>query len=358
MPQSRYYRIGYGLLLLFLIIWVGTKIPFIFRPLVVMFQTLFTPLLISGLLYYAFRPAVSLLVSRKVPKTISILVVFAVVIIIVTLLTVFVAPVIETQFTELLDSLPSFMERMNKQWDLLIHTAWFKSFSDHLDLDMNRTASKMTEYLEQGLTVLSTRVTAFIGFLANTFIVIVTIPFILFYMLKDGVKMKSGLLLIFPLAKRKSINDLLWKIDETVSLYIRGQIIVALCVGFLLLLGYSIIGIDYVFLLAVAAVLTNVIPYIGAFIAAVPAVIVAFSYSPLMVLKVLAVTIVAQQIEGNVISPVIVGKQLEIHPLTIIILLLVSGSLMGLLGMLLAVPAYAIGKVIISHVRGEEELNS
>jgi predicted PurR-regulated permease PerM len=114
-------------------------------------------------------------------------------------------------------------------------------------------------------------------------------------------------------------------------------------------IGYLIIGLDYSILLAMFAMLTNVIPFLGPFIAVIPAVIVGFLDSPFMVVQVLIVVIVVQQIDGNVSSPLIMGKRLDIHPLTIILLLIVAGSMGGLLGMLLAVPTYAILKVICSH---------
>lgn len=114
-------------------------------------------------------------------------------------------------------------------------------------------------------------------------------------------------------------------------------------------IGYLIIGLDYSLVLASVAMLTNVIPFIGPFIAIIPALIIAFLTSPFMALKVLIVAVIVQQIDGNITSPYIMGRNLDIHPLTIILLLLVAGSLGGLLGMIIAVPVYAVLKVILSH---------
>jgi predicted PurR-regulated permease PerM len=137
--------------------------------------------------------------------------------------------------------------------------------------------------------------------------------------------------------------------DEALSSYIQGQAIVSFIVGVMMYIGYLIIGINYSLILAIVAMLTNVIPFLGPFLALVPAVIVGFTMSPFMALKVILVVIVVQQIDGNVSSPLIMGRKLDVHPLTIILILLVAGNLAGLIGMIVAVPAYAIIKVIISH---------
>ena len=109
------------------------------------------------------------------------------------------------------------------------------------------------------------------------------------------------------------------------------------------------IGLEYALVLAIVAMLTNVIPFIGSSIGTAPAVIVALFDSPFMVLAVILGVLVIQQIESNLISPQIMGRQLNVHPVTIIFLLLVASRFAGLLGLLLAVPTYAVGKVIVSH---------
>ncbi|GAA3403702.1 AI-2E family transporter [Paenibacillus hodogayensis] len=352
MPQTKFFRIGYGILLVFLIIWVGVKINFIFYPLQVLVQTLFSPLLLSGILFYLLRPLVNLLVSKRIPKSPAILIVYLGFALVVTLIVIFVAPVLKRQFTELINSLPVLIHTVVVKSQELVESEWFARFTDSFNVDFNKMSEKVSDYLVLGFNLLSANFKSVIGFVANVFFLAVTVPFILFYLLRDGDKIREGLLKLLPKGRKKSIRDILDKMDETVSLYIRGQIIVAFIVGVLCLLGYLIIGVDYAFLLALAAMITNVIPYVGAFLAAVPAILVAMVDSPFMVVKVIIVSIIAQQIEGNLISPQIMGKQLEIHPLTILLLLLVVGSLVGPLGMLVAVPVYAVAKIVIVHIYG------
>ncbi|MFC4777407.1 AI-2E family transporter [Paenibacillus sp. GCM10023252] len=349
MPQSRFFRIGYGVLLVFLIIWVGVKINFIFYPLQVLFQTMFAPILISGVLFYLMRPMVNDLTERRVPRVVAILIVFLAAGCMITLLVLFVAPVIQRQFTELLESLPTFIESVTDGSKEIVEDKWLNQFLSSLDLDLNQITARFSQYAMQFLNVVGTNLQYLINLIANLVVLLVTIPLILFYLLKDSDKISSGMLWVLPLAKRKHGRTMLAEIDTTISTYIRGQLLVALCVGVMLFIGYLIIGIDYAFLLALTAMLTNVIPYLGAFIAAVPAILIALTDSPMMVLYVLIVIVISQQLEGNLISPQIMGKQMDIHPLTIIILLLVAGSLLGIVGLLLAVPFYAIMKTVVMN---------
>jgi predicted PurR-regulated permease PerM len=154
---------------------------------------------------------------------------------------------------------------------------------------------------------------------------------------------------LLPKKQRIEGRKILSDMDSKLSSYIQGQILVSLCVGVLMFAGFLIIGIDYALILALVAMFTNVIPFVGPWIGTVPALIVALIDSPVMVGKVLIVIIVVQQFESNFISPQIMGKKMAIHPLTIILLLIVAGRFAGIIGMLLAVPTYAVCKVVVSH---------
>ncbi|MED4580769.1 AI-2E family transporter, partial [Bacillus atrophaeus] len=127
-------------------------------------------------------------------------------------------------------------------------------------------------------------------------------------------------------------------------------IIVSCCVGVLVTIGYFIIGLDYPLMLGVVAMVTNVIPFIGPWIGTFPGVVVGLFDSPTTAILVIVVVVIAQQIESQIISPQVMGRKLSIHPLTIIFLLLAVGNFAGIVGMLLAIPGYAVAKVIVSHI--------
>src|SRR5699024_9047065 len=134
---------------------------------------------------------------------------------------------------------------------------------------------------------------------------------------------------------------------------IRGQIIVASCIGILLYIGYLIIGLDYAIILASIAAVTSVVPYLGPIIAISPAIIIAIVHSPFMLLKLAIVWAAVQFLEGHFVSPNIMGRTMQIHPLTIIIVLLVAGNLFGIVGVILGIPGYAILKVLVVYLFGK-----
>src|SRR5690606_11755099 len=144
---------------------------------------------------------------------------------------------------------------------------------------------------------------------------------------------------------------MLLDIDRALGQYIRGQLIVAVIVGALAYLGYWLIGMPYALLLAGIVSIFNIVPYIGPFFGAAPAILMAATVSWKMVLYVVIVNTIVQILEGNVVSPQVVGRTLHMHPLSIILALLIGGELAGIVGLILAVPCLAVLKVILQHVR-------
>jgi predicted PurR-regulated permease PerM len=184
----------------------------------------------------------------------------------------------------------------------------------------------------------------------NVVIVIVTFPIILFFLLKDGAQFKTYFLKLLPPVFRKDVKQILHNMDTQVGSYIQGQIIVASCIGAMLYVGYLIIGLDYAITLAIVAAITSVVPYLGPTIAITPALIIAIVDSPFMLIKLVIVWVVVQFLEGNFVSPNIMGRTMKIHPLTIIIVLLVAGNLFGVVGVILGIPGYAILKVLVQYL--------
>lgn len=349
MPITRAFRLGFGLLLIFLIIFVGMKINFVFRPVGLLVQTLFFPFLIAGVLYYLFRPLVNFLQLKKVPRALSILLIYLIAAVMISLLVYFVGPILQKQINSLIDSTPAFIEWMKEKITELQHNEWIHCLHENESFNFEKGTDSISKKVPSGLAFIGSNIMDFISFLARIVTVLVTVPFILFYMLKEGEKAPQQILRLLPVMQQKNGRKILTDLDEALSSYIQGQIFVSFCLGTLLFIGYLMIGLDYSLLVAIVAMFTNVIPFLGPIIAMIPALIIAILDSPMMVVKVLIVMVVVQQIEGHIISPQVMGRKLEIHPLTIISLLLAAGSMGGVLGLILAVPVYAVLKVIVHH---------
>ncbi len=141
-------------------------------------------------------------------------------------------------------------------------------------------------------------------------------------MLKDHEKLQPFIVQFFGGETKKWVHKTLKDIDETLSLYIRGQILISSILATLLFIGYWIIGLNFALLFSVFAFFMNIIPFIGPWIAFFPALLIGIFQDPMMIIWVSFVTLIAQQIDSNLITPNVMGKTLNIHPLTIITIFL------------------------------------
>ncbi len=349
MVKEKWFRIGTGIVMAFLIIFLGTKVSFIFTPLVIIIQTLLPPIIISGILYYLLRPIVNIL-EKKMPRTLAIVLVFVGIAGIMTAAVFIIGPELQRQYNLFMKNLPAYSKYI-QEWALsTMNQDWFQRFQENDYLSVE----KMTTYLQNNaqsmLQDASLKIASTVGFVANILMILVLIPFVLFFILKDGRQAPTFLLKILPKKHQNEGINILKDMDEALSAYIQGQLIVSFCVGLTAYIGYLIIGLDYALVLGFVAMITNVIPFIGPWIGTFPAVIVGLLDSPFRALLVVIVVVIVQQIDSNITSPLVMGKKLNIHPLTIIFVLLVAGKFGGLLGLIFAVPVYALLKVIVTHL--------
>lgn len=348
--NNRFVLFMLVLLLLGLNILVLTKISFVFEPVIVLVKTVVLPLILAGIAYYLLNPIVDFMEKRKVKRLHTILLLYVFIIGMLTALVTLVIPVIRVQIMDLVNNFPGYAEAARIQVEELMGSNLVSKLQETVSFDpqelMKTVSEKGSEFLNRTWTGLG----GFVGGLIEVVLAIVTLPFILFYLLKDGKRLPVYILNFVPTRLRGETSRVMKEMNHQISSYIRGQIIVSCCIGLLLFAGYLIIGLKYSLILAIIAACTSVVPYLGPAIAITPALIVAVVTSPIMLLKMVIVWTVVQLIEGKFISPQIMGKTLKIHPITIIFVILTSGNLFGIVGILLAVPGYAVLKVVVSHL--------
>lgn len=341
--EEKFFKIGLAILLLFSIIYVGSLIDWFFRPILVAFQVLFVPLVLTIFLYYLLRPSVNL-INKKVPRGLSIIIIYLLFFGIIGLGLSRLGPILQEQFINFSNNIPRIIKNVEESVfgsNLIGGLNWI---DDEVTLH-----GLVTEWMNQSDDGLLSGFGSIIGALANAVLGIAIIPILLFYILKDSEKISAGFVKMFNSDQQKDVKKILSDVDSTLSSYIRGQGIVCLFVGLLCLIAYLIIGLEYALLLAVIAGLTNIIPYFGPWIGSIPAIIVALFVSPLTALITVIAIVIIQQLESNVIAPQVLGKKLNIYPITIIFLILLSGKLIGLIGMIIAVPLYATFRLLITH---------
>jgi predicted PurR-regulated permease PerM len=244
--------------------------------------------------------------------------------------------------------LPGVIRSLNNIYQQVIEQEWVAR------LDIPTQLSQLSGNIQSSITAFLNGLTGSIGSVlsavANIALLVVIIPLIFFYMLKDGHKFPEAVAQLLPQEYSADVLALLKEINKTIAKYISGQALVCLFVGTFTFIGYLLIGLPYAFLLGVTAAVTNIIPYLGPYIGLIPAAIIGLTVSPAKALLVCAVVLVVQQVESNIISPNVLGKTLDMHPLTILFLLLAVGKISGVLGMILAIPTYAVVKTIVQYV--------
>lgn len=349
MTKKLWFQVGVAILLTLVIIRMVVEVQAIFNPFFVILRTVFLPLLIGGVLFYLTRPLVKLLEKKKVPRWGSISIVIVLLLAVIVGFTSIVGPVLTNQVNALVKNGPVIIKEIESMTDYVLDQR--DRLPESMQDSIQDAVGRANEFAVSGGTLL---INFFQGLFQGIFM-LVLVPFFLIYMLKDHEKLAPFVAKFFKGERKTWIRKTLADIDETLKTYIQGQLLVSFLVGVMLLIGYMIIGLKYPLLLALFGMLTNVIPFLGPYLAVIPAMIIAFTQEPIMALWVALVMLVAQQIESNLITPNVMGKSLDIHPLTVITIILSAGSLAGLWGIILAIPAYAVVKSILRNIYAYRE---
>ncbi|WP_245683847.1 AI-2E family transporter [Vulcanibacillus modesticaldus] len=329
------------LTILFLLVKLGEVIGFF----IVFLKTLLLPFFIAIIISYLLHPIVTMLHNKGIPRSLAVLIIYFIFFGSLAIISFNIFPLLVAQIKDLGEQLPDIIGKLDRWLDGIRH--------DHLNPlpdSFQEGIDNSLENLEKRISESFSNITTWISNTIEVIITIFLVPFVAFYILKDYQILEKTIITLVPKRKRKEMIRLARDIDDALGNYIRGQLIVCMIIGVLAYIGYLFVGLPYALLLALIVGITNIIPYLGPFIGATPAVLVALSVSWQLAIKIVIVNLIVQIIEGNVVSPQVVGRRLHIHPLFIILSLLIGGQLAGIAGLILAVPVFAIIKVIIQHI--------
>lgn len=339
------------LLLILLNVLILSKLPGLWAPIQSLFDILGVPVIIAGVGYYLINPLVDWLQHRfNISRLVTITVVFVVIFGLIAWGIFSVIPVVQEQLTGLINNWPTYWHHTEQfvlqslsgsEFDAIRH-----QLTDINDQVNNFFKSGGSNFVQTSLNSIG-HVVSHVSTIA---IAVITAPFVLFYLLKDGHQLPEYMVQFIPVRKQASFLRILTDMNRQVSNYVRGQLTVAFFVAVIFAIGYGLIGMKFALLLGIASGLLNLIPYLGSFLAMVPAIVIGAFVSPVMLLKVLIVFVIEQTLEGRIISPLVLGNTLKIHPVTIIFILLASGKLFGIVGVILGIPGYAVLKVIGTEI--------
>ena len=331
-------------ILLGIAIYLYTEISYIFTPINTIVSSIITPIIVAYVFYYMLNPLVNFF-EKKMSRFIASLLAIFVGIITILIVIVGVVPIIVEQTQNLITALPRYIEVVKGYLEEYSDNAYVQVVVEYVNNNLN--VSKISEKLVSIATSIAQGV---VSSISSTASVLVTMPFVLFFLLKDASHFNKFVISLLPKKLEKPVAETIDEIDDKVGSYIQGQMLVSLCIGVMLFIGYNIIGLHYAFSLATIAAFLSIVPYLGPVIAITPAMLVAASTSWVMVVKMLVVWGIVQFLEGNIISPNIMGRSMNMHPLTVIFVILIGVNIAGVVGAILGIPVYSILKVLVGKL--------
>lgn len=349
MTKKLWFQVGVGILITLLIIKYFIEIKAIFNPIVIIFKTILIPLLLGGVLYYITEPLQRLLEKRGLPRWGSLLTIVLLLAGLLTGLLLLIGNPIATQVNNLVTNAPSIGDKIQEGINYVLKNR------DNLPPQVNEFVDSITTSIQDIAVVSSKWLMSFVSGAVSVTFTLILVPFFFIFMLKDHEKFAPQIYDLFSGDRRAWVKDTFEDMDKVLRSYVQGQVLISFLLALMMFIGYLIARLDYALLLALFAFFMNMIPFIGPWVSLIPALIVALIQDPVLVVWVAVITLVAQQVESNLITPNIMGKSLDIHPLTVISLVLAAGNIAGFIGIIVAIPTYAVLKVIVQNIYHERK---
>ena len=332
--KKNYWYIMSGVLLALLIYFIY------------LLRNIFLSLVLAIVLAYLLHPLVQAVEKRGVSRTASILFVYAATFFIAAGLLLYGMPHIISQLYKVADAIPGYAAQV-QSFTASLQTEYARA---GIPESLRRVIDERISWLEAMIIWQAERVVEILLGLAGYIFNIILAPIFAFYLLKDNELFTSRLVSFIPPGSREDVLALGGEISRVIDSFVRGYLLVSLVTGFLTGLAMTLLNMEFALMLGIFAGLTNLIPYFGPLIGAIPAVALAMLVSKWMVLKVIIAYVIIQQIESTVIGPKIIGNRVGLHPLFVILVLLAGAQLYGLTGLILAVPVAAIWRVLFRFV--------
>ena len=337
--------------------WFGLAVLLVVAVLLYLLSPILMPFLVSAALAYLGDPLVDRLERLKLgrfrlPRTAAVSLVFLVFVLALLVLLVVLVPQLEAQISALLKKAPGYLE-----WLRVNVIPWLRERlqieGGLTDLGMLRDA--LSQHWQQAggivtgaLGTVSKSGLALLGWMAN----ILLIPVITFYLLRDWDHIIAGLRDLLPRESASTWLGLARESDEVLSAFLRGQMAVMAALSLIYVTGLWAVGLDFALLIGLLAGIVSFVPYLGLIVGILLAGIASvLQYQgPDGLLGVAAVFVVAQLLEGSVLTPKLVGDRIGLHPVAVIFAVMAGGQIYGFFGILLALPVAAVAMVGLRHL--------
>ena len=308
---------------------LGIIFLYLIRDIIVM-------LFVAAILGAAIDPWVDYLQSKKIPRAVSILGMYVIGLGVLALAIILILPVMTTELRSLANNFPNYYEKI------------LSAFGQFQDDGITTTSfSNILESWAANLGQTTKGVFSTISGIFGGIISFIAVMVITFYLIVRKDNMKSFIQTVTPGKYQAYIIQLYNRVQRKIGSWLSGQLSLMIIIAVLSYVGLLVLGVRYTLLLALIAGLTEIIPYVGPTLGAIPAVLIAFTDSPFKAFLVLVLYVIIQQLENGIIVPRVMKKAVGLNPIIVIVVILIGGKIAGVLGALLAVPIATIGSVFI-----------
>jgi predicted PurR-regulated permease PerM len=316
------------------------------------FRVIWPPLILAGAIVFILNPVVSFFQRRHIPRALGTAFAYLGVVGVFVLGGVLIAPLAQRQADELSDEWPQIQADLEEDIDDLhdrsVENDWPLQIPRYDDLgdsfggnpDDLTFEEQLDRVRELGLRVF------------HVAIIFLLAPIIAFYLLVDLPHLGRVFESLIPRNRKDEVHLVANRLNRAIGGFFRGQLVVALIVGVMVSIGLAIVGLPFWLLIGMIAGLFNMIPLIGPYIGGVPGIIIALTAGEGtgQAIAVVVVMVIAQQVDNHFITPNVMQRVVKLHPAVVMLALLAGGTIAGFMGLLLAVPATAVLKILVGHV--------
>lgn len=346
------------ILVIILILYMGTKVltDWGFFKFVKTMLTILSPLFIGLVVAWLLNPIVSYMQKKKINRVVGTIITYIGFILVIYLIIVAVVPILTDEINEFAKNVPNVLDKIKVFVDGIFEKLENPAF------DINVTKLELYTKIETSVVEYTSKLPELsINIIKGVFSTLwsIILGFMIgLYLLFDFDNAIKKTISFIPRRICDSLRDVANKINIALKNFIQGTLIVSTIIFLVCSIGFWFAGLKAPVFFGLFCAITNIIPYIGPYIGAAPAVIVGYATSPLVGTIVLIICIAIQFIEGNFIQPLVMSKTMKLHPVTIIVSLLVFGYFFGIIGMIISTPLMSIIKIIITYINNKYDIIS
>lgn len=319
------------------------------------------PFVVASLLAYIMLPLINwldgrmrvVIRGRRITRSLAVLIVYGLTIVLVVSLLGFVIPLIVTQFNVLGRRLPNLAQQVYSAAPAIVQE-WMDRYNRAVPAEIRQALERsVQDTLQSLLAALQTGVFRTVSVLFSTvsFVLgLLIVPLWMFYFMRDQPEIEDAFYGIIPAAYREDVRSIRALIDDVLSAYLRGQVVLSVAVAFMSTVGLELLGIDFALLLGTVSGILEVVPVMGPILAAIPMIIVTLATSPSKLLWVVLLAFAVQQVENYVLVPQVTHGTVKLHPALAMIVLVVGSAVAGAIGVVLSIPIAAIVRDLVHYL--------